>query len=507
VRVGSVVAVLAALIPAIRAGAAVTLTVSRPELLYSQSADPDCSALHGLDDPDLPFNVVRLTANVDGGPFPKGLAYHWSIPKAAEGLLAADLDLGPGAQNFALAGMCAEFGNECVLTEGRARFYNEPTVFFVAPTCAVLPKTTERAFHGGATKVKLKVKSGKRTVGKVAAKIGWGRSGQIVLFAQGFNGRFDDGIGEPNGVHVPAITPAAARVTEHPNPEPAGGIQTYFFDGEAFNTVGVDGCADPALAAQGFDACGVEIILKEKGHAFPTVEARYDDGSALCDILEVRAGPCSPRAKLDVIPRPRRPVYDPADPARSVVDLTVRLRNESRPENGLPACTFLLRGANVLSCTSKITVGGIEELLNTRFDLKHCSVTTDQGCLGNADCAAPRCGTCQEGEVCLTQSHCSESLGRPCQTDRDCRASGQNPPCPNCQPKETCVHVIDVPAADILIPPGQFFDLVHDTKTMQNVLPDVANVADTWTANIFLPEASADAKLRYKIRGRPRPTP
>src|SRR5205823_2278817 len=107
------VAVALANIPG-RVSAAVTLAASRGELLYSQNADLDCSKLHAMTDAELPFNVARLSV---GGVTPgTPVSYRWSIAKKIDGVLAADLDLGPGEETSAVSGMCAEFGNACVLT-------------------------------------------------------------------------------------------------------------------------------------------------------------------------------------------------------------------------------------------------------------------------------------------------------------------------------------------------------------------------------------------------------
>jgi len=52
-----------------RVEAAVSVSVSRSELLYSQNANPDCSMLHAVtDDVMLPFYVARLRATVLDAP-------------------------------------------------------------------------------------------------------------------------------------------------------------------------------------------------------------------------------------------------------------------------------------------------------------------------------------------------------------------------------------------------------------------------------------------------------
>src|SRR2546427_9064158 len=97
------------------------------------------------------------------------------------------------------------------------------------------------------------------------------------------------------------------------------------------------------------DVCSSDLSA---GRFILTLTLIFEDGSALCDNILVLVTTCSPTGRLDVIPTPKLAVYDPSDPSRSIVDLTVRLRNISQPKNGLPACNFLLRGANVLTCSA-----------------------------------------------------------------------------------------------------------------------------------------------------------
>jgi hypothetical protein len=65
-----------------------------------------------------------------------------------------------------------------------------------------------------------------------------------------------------------------------------------------------------------------------------------------------------------------------------------------------------------------------------------------------------------------------------------------------------------VPAGTgVTVPVGKSFDLFHQTVQMRNVLPDTAKIKDTWEANVFIPEVSAEKSLSYRIRGRPRGGP
>jgi hypothetical protein len=67
--------------------------------------------------------------------------------------------------------------------------------------------------------------------------------------------------------------------------------------------------------------------------------------------------------------------------------------------------------------------------------------------------------------------------------------------------------VLDVPSPEIFIRAGEFFDLLTETRTLRNELPDPARITDTWTANVFIPDVSAQDKIRYRIKGRPKPPP
>jgi hypothetical protein len=487
-----------------RAEAAVSVSASRSSLLYAQNANPDCSMLHAVtNDAKLPFYVARLRATVEGAPAGAPIVYRWSLPAKAKGLLAADLDLTPGGATSSITGMCAEFGNACVLTADKQRFYNEPTIFFVAPTCAVLPEKTAKQFHGGASKVKLSVSAGKRKLGKAAITVGWGQNGQVVLSVLDVQGKFDDGLGKPNGVDTSAVTIAAADITQQPDPAPPDGIRTYFFGGQgSVQSAEATSCAP----FPEFDAC-VELDGLSAGRSFPAVEVRYVDGSSLCDNIEVHVGTCAANPKLQVIPKPKRSTYDPST-SSATVDLTIRLKNASHREGNLPPCNFLLRGANVLSCVESLNAGGVKDTQTTQFDLQHCSQTTSQPCASSADCSLTSCGACSPGETCLTQSHCSQTFSMPCTSNADCESTGDAPTCPDCKPDETCTRVLQLPAgASLLLPAGKSFDLFHQTVQMRNVLPDSAKIKDTWRATVFIPEVSAEKSLSYRVRGRPAAAP
>ena len=466
------------------------LNASRTSMHYAAQANPDCSMLSKTDDAALPFYVARL--RVVGAPAGGSVRYHWSMKKADKGLLAADLDLGTGGQSSApsaVSGMCADFGSACILTGQKLDFYNEDHILWVAPTCDVLPKDTSKQFHGGVSHVRVKVTDGRRKVGQATAKLDWGKNGSVTLFIQDMEHppRFENGIGRHDPIPIFANPLFAFRITS-PNPGPPGSMTMQ---------IGGGTLAAPTVCP-GFDGCG-EVDFPSAGRFILTLTLIFEDGSALCDNILVLVTTCSPTGRLDVIPTPKLAVYDPSDPSRSIVDLTVRLRNISQPKNGLPACNFLLRGANVLTCSAAIKVGSAKDTASTSFDLPHCSATTDQTCSIDAECS---CERCKPGEICLTQPHCSQTFTKQCGNDEDCRKTGQPPPCPECKENENCVRVLQV-GPQVFLRPGQSVDLLHESVTLRNVLGSPAKITDTWTANVLIPNISASKKLKYSIRGRP----
>jgi len=497
-----VLVALAQLGAASAASADVTVGVSRAEALYSSDAMIDCSKLHAItDDTKLPFNVVRLRAAAVGETGP--VTFHWSMLKPAAGTLAADLDLGPTDQTAAIDGMCAEFGNACVLTADRLRFYTESSILWVAPTCDALPHKTAKPFPGGATRLRLKATSGKRKIGVANVTLGYGHDGSVTLSA--WNGTirdhtvfvFEDGIGSTSGVAVPANAIFGAKAVL-PTVAP-GPITTYEFDNGAGGTETVNpGCN----AFSQFDACA-EVDYRTAGRFLPHVAARFDDGSALCDNVADHVLQCSGKVKLDVDTKPKLGTYDPAKPGRDRVHLVVRVRNQSRATEALPACIVVLRGQTVLSCTEDVHVGGVKDSKTTMFDLPHCSETADIPCLTNPECAFPRCRECVADEVCLTGPHCSGTVRQACTHDSDCSM----PACPHCADNETCVHVINSTDPELVIAPGDSLDIVTEDVVLKNAFGDTAQMSDTWTLTPAFPVGVSDeTTVRYRIRGRPQPT-
>jgi hypothetical protein len=482
-RAGLVAALLALTGPA---HGVVVLSSSRGETLYSAEEAPDCSELSRLPDDQLPLNVVRIRAAVDGAA-PGEVAYRWSLPTPAVGTLAADLDLGPAERTAAVRGLCAEFGNACVLTRDKLPFYNQPTILWIAPTCSGLPPKTARDFPGGIVRVRLSAKAGRRRLGKATLTLGYGRAASVTLFADG-----DDGIGRPAGVASDIQPFFGARVDARGQALPE--VDAFEFS----NGEGDSSTVDPQPCAFGnapFDACSTNLLYQSAGRFVAGVTQTFVDGSALCDNLVVRVLSAAIVPRLAVSATPGRTTYVPGDPLRGEVGLRVTLRNASPRQGG---GGILLLGDGVLTCDAEVEVGGKTDTVTTRFDLQHCSVTTGQACTTDAECRPPFCTECDSEEVCLTQSHCSETPAQLCAHDSDCRA----PACALCQDDETCVRVLATPSVVVGI--GESVDLVDTTVAVENVFPNVARISETWTVNTFNGGAAED-RLRYRIKGRPLP--
>ena len=473
-----VVAVLSSAAPT---RAAVTLTASRAEALYSADPDPDCSKLSKLPDGQLPLNVIRLHATVAGGA-PADARYHWSVPPKQVGMLIADLDLGPGQQTGAIQALCAEFGNACTLTVDKLPFYNQPTVLWVAPTCDVLSSKTDRRNEGGAIRVAVTVTQGRHRLGKATTKppLGFGRVALVTLSADG-----RDGVGMSS---VPvSINPSFEAVVATPGIMlPAGGVFEFANGGGGFEVS--SSCSDRRYAA-----CAPDMLYQHAGKFLATVKERFDDGSALCDNMTTNVLTANIIPKLTVSATPKG-TYLPGDPVRGNVHLKVTLRNASPRQGG---SAIVLIGSNVLVCASELHLAGTTDNVQTVFDTRHCSATKGHACESDRGCQPLSCGECTLNETCLTESHCSQTLTKLCFGDTDC----QKPTCADCQESEVCVHVLNQPAP-IVLGIGRQIDLIDTIVPVRNLFPDVAHVLDTWTVNTFN-AGSADAKLRYRIRPSP----
>jgi hypothetical protein len=469
-----ILAVAAVLGGASPAHALVTLAASRAEVLYTADDNPDCSALHAITDGALlPLNAVRLTVLVDGQLPPEGTKIKWSFPDPAVGILAADEDLGPTDSSAGIVGFCAEFGNECTLTKEKLAFYNKPTILWLGPTCDTLPTKTERAFPGGTVRFRVKIPR----QGKARATVGYGHSGSATLLMTGSRGQLEDGIGKPEGV-FDGFKPGVSAQVDWAGP-PA--LESLKFDSGAGDNIRV-----PAPCS---GICGA-VEYPAPGRYVATLTAKLTDGSALCDRLVYRVGRCEGIPKLEIITTPKRQTYRSGQTVR----LRVRMHNDSPAENG---CAFSLEG-KVLSCKADLKVGGIEDSHTGELEFQRCSTTDTQPCDRNSDCECTQtncpCPDCQPQEFCLTYSHCSQSVEQQCGRDPDCAP----PTCPQCREDEHCVDV--APISRAIVPVGQFIDLLDTNVDIKNVLPDTAQVHETWTGTTE--NAGSDsAEIRYRIRG------
>jgi len=471
------------------AGAQVSI-VQEPErpfgLLYSAQSDQNCSDLSVLQGDSLPYHVVRLRAQVPAG----ADKIEWSLPKPQEGFLLADQDLGPQDTTAAVRGFCAEFGNSCLLTAKTLKFYNLPTILYAAPTCDVLPKDTKKPFGGGSVKIKVAAKAGKKKLGKAVTEVQYGSPdiASITLYtnypidnagAREADDGGSDGVAQGyaitgfNAIETPADVPDLKPITSF----------EFNFGGRSSSA---PTCPDDAA-----EPC-VEIEATAPGTFFSTVNARLEDGSALCDAVDVQVGACPRKAQVQIIRVPSKGTYTSGDAAR----LRVRFANLSENK---PGCGLILQGANVLTCSATFKIGETEDTKTDQWDLRHCSATTSQPCTTTADCeclsaANCECETCQPNEVCLTQSHCSETFTQLCESDSDC----DEQQCPACKDNETCVHVLEV--EELTVAPGEAVDIVDEVVTLKNEIGDPVSVKETWTANAF-PQTSADASIKYKIKG------
>lgn len=463
-------------------GAVVTLSASRAEVLYSADANPDCRELHATLDPALPFNVVRLTVLVDGQPPPAGSQIHWSFPDPATGTLTADQNLEPTDQTSGIVGFCTQFGNECVITKEKLKFYTESSILWLGPTCSELPDKTSRQFPGDNVTFRVKVTQGGRKLGKARVVVGYGHLGSAKLFVNG-----DDALGKPNGPVNGFKVTFAGAADFGGNPLPP--IETFRFDsggGESANVVPPCQLTAPLEA----DAC---VVLAYPGPAryVPVLTVELADGSALCDKLTYRVAACDGRPELEILTSPRGPTFKSGQQVR----LRARLHNRSPREGG---CGFSLSGADVLTCSAELKIGGIEDSRTGSVDFQHCSVTASQPCESDADCQCTEteclCQDCEPNEFCITYSYCSKTVARRCTSDQSCRA----PACPECRDDESCVNVLPFSVKSLDV--GESVDLLDTVVELKNVLPDTASMKETWTARTENAGSDSD-ELKYKIRG------
>jgi hypothetical protein len=474
-----------ALMVAMPAGAArLTVTASKGETLYSKSSSPDCTALSATADAALPFNVVRLRATLPPGVPPEQVRFQWSLPVPNVGVFAADEDLGPDAQSSVVRTLCADVGNQCLLTAEQLAVYNRPTILWLAPTCDALSDDTSKPASGGRVRINVKAFRGKRKAGKGNVTVGWGRTARATLLVADQGRPFRDGIGKPaESIYLNPIFGALLDTGGAALPA----ISSFDFDsagGDAESTPG--GCGvDPSLPA--CTAPG-EILYSAAGKYSARLDVGFEDGSALCDKLTVTIRTAPIPFSVDVTTSPPPGTFEPGQS----VGLRVRVRNTSDPGTG---GNILITG-NAATCTSEVKVGDSTLQKTTQIDLQHCSASVSQPCMTDADCAPPECPTCEGGEVCLTSDHCRTRLGGGtpigCANDIDC----QPPRCRECDPGDTCVKVL--PAPSIFLGVGDVFDVVDSTVQVDNTLPSPARVTDTWTANTFNAGSEMDA-IKYTI--------
>jgi len=464
--------------------AAVQLTATRAETLYAADAMPDCSKLSKLPDDGLPLSVVRLRAQADGAPAAQ-TTFRWSMRGRDFGLLVADLDIGPSAQSAAVAGLCAEFGDACVLTPDKLPFYTRSSILWVAPTCDILPKTPFKPFRGGTSQVFVVAETGRRKLGRASVKIGYGHTASVTLYADG-----QDGVGNRGGIPSDINPQFGAAVSPNGVTLPAPNKFEFGTGTGESSSVDPAACRTPGSNLL-FAACKTDFLYTQAGKFVATVAEKFMDGSALCDSVGVRILSATIIPRLVVELTPKRATFASGDS----VNLRVRLVNASPRVGG---SGILLIGEGVLTCDEAANVRTVEQTKKTVFDLQHCSGTANQGCTRDADCNPLFCQACGQDETCLTQSHCSATLTRPCQHDSDCAQSA----CPTCKEDETCIQVLATPA--IVVPVGGSVDLINGPVALHNVFPDPAKLMDTWTVHTFN-AGMDDTKVKYRIRGQPVP--
>lgn len=451
-----------------------TVTASRADALNASAGDSDCSALSKKADTDLPLHVVRLRVDPPAGV--AGLVrYQWSLPTPNLGILIADQDIPMGEQAPVIHALCAEIGNECVLTAEQLKVYDRATILWVAPTCdAVLPGDATKPYRGGQVKVGVRAFSGKRKAGKGVVSIGFGRTATATLT---LNGRSGLGKAVPSGlegVFAAGVDPAGVVLPP---------IDRFSFE---------NGDGDAASAAPAGLEAGVVLDYTSAGKHVGTVTVHLHDGSALCDNVLGIVGTSDNRISLSVTTAPAPGTFLPGDPRTGNVNFNVRVKNVSDP--AVARGVVLFKGAGVLTCDSEIKVGTSTLSKTTQFDFQHCSATVDQACAGDADCSQSACPDCQAGEVCLGASHCSFtgfSSGfsvQGCVRDSDCGPGGQ------------CVQVLPVQSLTVGI--GDASDLLTATIPVANTLPSLAKVKETWTVHAVNAPDDSDA-VSYSIQSNP----
>jgi hypothetical protein len=451
-----------------------TVTASRADALNASEGESDCSALSKKADADLPLHIVRLRVVPPAGV--AGLVrYQWSLPTPNLGMLIADQDIPAGEQAPVIHALCAEIGNECVLTAEQLKVYDQATILYVAPTCdASLPGDATKPYRGGQVKVGVRAFSGKRKAGKGVVSVGYGRTASVTMTLNG-----KTGIGKAVQSGLEAVFAASV--------DPAG-VALPAIDQSNF----ANGDGDAAsVSAVGLQA-GVILDYTTPGKHVGMVTVHLHDGSVLCDNVLGVVGTSDNHISLSVTTDPAPGTFRPGDPRTGNVDLHVRVKNVSDP--AVARGVVLFKGAGVLTCQSEIKVGSSKLAKTTEIDFQHCSASIDQACASDGDCNPTNCPACQAGEVCLGTSHCAfTGLGtgldvQGCVRDSDCGPGGQ------------CVLVLPVQSLTLAI--GDATELLTATIPVANTLPSLAKVKETWTVHAVNAPDDTDA-VSYSITSNP----
>jgi hypothetical protein len=259
-----------------------------------------------------------------------------------------------------------------------------------------LPDKTSRPHRGDRVRFSVQAFQGKRRVGKGSVTAGYGRTAQVTmlvsdspLLANPGAGAFRDGIGKSDEKIF--LGPSFAAKLDGADSLPAA--TGYEFDnGDGASITDTSPCEE--LSTVDFDACAPSPLYSSGGKRTASVQVNYEDGSALCDKLNVNVRTAPLSLELDVTTTPNRSVFVPGDPKSGNPRLRVRVRNTTSTSiaNG-----YILFTGNLLTCETEAKVGGTTLTRTTQIDLQHCSSTVSQACGDDSDCQAEACPTCQPG--------------------------------------------------------------------------------------------------------------
>jgi hypothetical protein len=454
--------------------ARLAVTTSKPETLNAQTDVANCSELSKTADADLPLHIVRLRAapptTTAGGP----IRFQWSLPNPNLGTLVADQDIPMGEQAAVIHALCAELGNECQLTEEQLKLYDKPTILWIAPTCEkALPANALKRYVGGQVTVGVRAFEGNKKRGKGAVSVGYGRTATATLAVNN-----QTGLGK--------VVPAGLEALFSSSVDPMG-VSLPAIDSHEFSNGDADGGSvlGPSLQAS------TVLDYGSAGKHTGTLTVHLHDGSALCDNIFAKVDTSDNHMKLDVKTNPTPGLFKPGDPRTGNVTLHVLVKNVSDPS--VAKGVILFKGAGVLSCDTEIRVGDSTLSKTTQIDFQHCSVTLDQACGTDADCAPAACPDCQAAETCLGSSHCAftgfgglDVVG--CVRDGDCGPGGQ------------CILVVPVQSLTLAI--GETTELLTSRIPVANTLPSTAKIVETWTVHARNAPDDTDV-VKYSIQSNP----